>query len=186
VMDMLTFSKDREPDLQPTDLNETVGDVVELQQSRAEEAGVRLAFQHLAELPSLLFDADLMHRAVMNVVGNAIDACEKRPEGRVDVSIEMLAAQKLVQVIVKDNGEGILPDDMQKIFSVFESRKGSKGTGLGLPVSQKILREHGGEIIVESVRDVGSKFVLQFPLRTPDTGTHAPTMTLEPPGSGIQ
>jgi signal transduction histidine kinase len=156
---MLTFSKDREPDLQPADLNETVGDIVELQQSRAEEAGVKLTFRHSTQLPSILFDADLMHRAVMNVVGNAIDACEKRPEGRVDVSIEMLPTKKLVQVIVKDNGEGILPEDLQKIFSVFESRKGSKGTGLGLPVSQKILREHGGEIIVESVRDVGSKFV---------------------------
>ena len=52
---------------------------------------------------------------------------------------------------------------MQKIFSVFESRKGSRGTGLGLPVSQKILREHGGDIRVESTPDVGSKFSLEFP-----------------------
>ena len=50
----------------------------------------------------------------------------------------------MARVIVADNGEGIPPEDLKKIFSVFESRKGSRGTGLGLPVSQKILREHGG------------------------------------------
>jgi signal transduction histidine kinase len=66
---------------------------------------------------------------------------------------------------VADNGEGIAPEDVKKIFSVFESRKGARGTGLGLPVSQKILREHGGDIDVESTRDVGSKFILHFPAR---------------------
>ncbi len=184
VLDMLTFSKDREPDLQPADLNETIADVVELQQSRAEEATVNLSFQPAVQLSTCLFDADLMHRAVMNIVGNAIDACEKRSDGRVEVCVEIAAPEKLVRVVVKDNGEGIMPEDLQKIFSVFESRKGARGTGLGLPVSQKILREHGGEILVESVRDVGSRFILQFPLRTPDTGTHAPTMTISPGESG--
>ena len=47
---------------------------------------------------------------------------------------------------------------------MFESRKGGRGTGLGLPVSQKIVQEHGGDITVESTRDVGSKFVLQIPV----------------------
>ena len=55
-----------------------------------------------------------------------------------------------MHIIVADNGEGIAPDDIKRIFSVFESRKGARGTGLGLPVSQKILREHGGDIRVES------------------------------------
>jgi hypothetical protein len=64
---------------------------------------------------------------------------------------------------VEDNGEGIAPEHIQKIFSLFESRKGSRGTGLGLPVSQKILREHGGDIRVSSTPDVGSKFSLEFP-----------------------
>jgi hypothetical protein len=86
VLDMLTFSKDRVPDQQPADLNDTVGDVVELQQTRAAEAGVQLAFCPGADVGTLLFDADLLHRAVLNVVGNAIDACEKRPGGSVTVS----------------------------------------------------------------------------------------------------
>jgi signal transduction histidine kinase len=67
---------------------------------------------------------------------------------------------------VADNGEGIAPDDLKRIFSVFESRKGARGTGLGLPVSQKIMREHGGSIIVESTPGQGSKFSLELPARS--------------------
>lgn len=165
VMDMLTFSKDREPDLCPAQLNEVVGDVVELLQVRAKEAGVQLEWSPHANLPEFKFDADLMHRAVLNVVGNAIDACEKRDAAAVTVHLERDPAQPHVDIVVEDNGEGIAPEDLQKIFSVFESRKGARGTGLGLPVSQKILREHGGEVLVESAPGVGSRFTLRLPAR---------------------
>jgi len=163
VMDMLTFSKDREPDLSPGDLNDCCGDVVELMQSRAREAGVELSWTPLPNLPLFSFDADLMHRAVLNVVTNAIDACEKRESPRVEVSIRFLPGSPTVAILVADNGEGIAPHDIKKIFSVFESRKGSRGTGLGLPVSQKILREHGGDIRVESTLGAGSTFYLEMP-----------------------
>ncbi|QDU25734.1 Sensor protein ZraS [Anatilimnocola aggregata] len=165
VMDMLTFSKEREPDLQRADMNETIADVVELMQTRAQEAGVLLQFSPSADVPMLLFDADLMHRAILNIVTNAIDACEKREAARVTLRIDYNQTEKTTDIVVEDNGEGIAPEDIQKIFSVFESRKGARGTGLGLPVSQKILREHGGEIIVSSIPGTGSKFVLTLPAK---------------------
>jgi two-component system NtrC family sensor kinase len=165
VMDMLTYSKDREPDLQRADLNETVADVVELMSSRAQEAGVTLQFSPSADVPMLLFDPDLMHRAILNIVTNAIDACEKREDGRVTLHIEHNPAEKTTEIIVEDNGEGIPAEDLQRIFSIFESKKGSRGTGLGLSVSQKILQEHGGAIRVESVVGVGSKFILTLPAK---------------------
>ena len=83
------------------------------------------------------------------------------------MATEYVADKSLARVTVEDNGEGIAPDDIHKVFSLFESRKGSRGTGLGLPVSQKILREHGGEIRVESIPNVGSKFYLEFPAVSP-------------------
>jgi signal transduction histidine kinase len=165
VMDMLTFSKDREPDLQRADLNETVADVVELMTTRSQEAGVALQFSPSADVPLLLFDADLMHRAILNIVTNAIDACEKRDAARVTLRIDYHKTEKTTEIIVEDNGEGIAQEDIEKIFSVFESRKGSRGTGLGLPVSQKILVEHGGSIRVESDLGVGSKFILSLPAK---------------------
>jgi signal transduction histidine kinase len=163
VMDMLTFSKERQPDRVPAQLNQVVVEVIELMQARAAEAGVVLEWLPDAAMPVLQFDPDALHRAILNVVTNAVDACEKTLGGRIILATEFLADQALARVTVEDNGEGIAPEHLQKVFSLFESRKGSRGTGLGLPVSQKILREHGGEIRVQSTPDVGSKFFLEFP-----------------------
>jgi signal transduction histidine kinase len=116
----------------------------------------------------LLLDPDALHRAILNVVTNAIDACEKIEAGRVEVSTVYSPENSLLQVIVADNGEGISAEDIEKIFNVFESRKGARGTGLGLPVSQKILREHGGEILVESAAGEGSRFLLNIPAVIPE------------------
>ncbi len=167
VMDMLTFSKERQPEKVPAELNHVATEVIELMQARADEAGVKLLWQPAADMPTLHFDPDALHRAILNVVTNAIDACERALDGRVAVATEYIADKALARVTVEDNGEGIEPDDIHKVFSLFESRKGSRGTGLGLPVSQKILREHGGEIRVESVPNAGSKFYLEFPAVSP-------------------
>lgn len=162
VMDMLAFSKDREPEPAANDWNDLAGECVELMKARAAEAKVELLYTPEPNIPDLMFDADLLHRAVLNVLSNAIDACEKRDHGRVVVSTRYFADSQRVCVIVDDNGEGIAAADIKKIFSVFESRKGARGTGLGLPVSQKILREHGGDVTVESTLGVGSRFTLEI------------------------
>lgn len=170
VMDMLTFSKEREPEPKPASLNEVAHDCVELMQSRAAELGVELSWTECPALPQLQFDPDAMHRAILNVITNAIDACEDNEKGSVAVSVEYDAPHHAARVIVADNGEGIAAEDVRKIFSLFESGKGSRGTGLGLPVSQKILREHGGDIRVESQVGQGSRFILEFaaqPVETP-------------------
>ncbi len=163
VMDMLTFSKERQPEKVPADLNAVVSDVIELMSARAADASVRLEWLPAPGLPQLSFDPEALHRAILNVVTNAIDACEGVPEGRVQVTTEYLAEPQLARVLVGDNGEGISPEDVRKIFTVFESSKGSRGTGLGLPVSLKILQEHGGDIHVESTPNQGSTFRLEFP-----------------------
>jgi len=168
VMDMLSFSKDREPALEPCDLNETVSDVVELMQSRAKELGVELAWEPVAGMPQVLIDADGIHRAVLNIVTNAIDAAEGVDAPRVTVTTLWDAENTIARVTVEDNGVGIEEDDLASIFQVFASTKGSRGTGLGLPVSQKIVREHGGRIVVESVVGQGSRFVVELPMKRND------------------
>jgi len=162
VMDMLTFSKEREPELIPSDLNEIIGDVVELMQTRADEAEVALNWAPASEMPLMTFDPDGIHRAALNILTNAIDACRKVENAAVDVSTEYDPDASKLRAIIHDNGEGIAPDDLEKIFRPFESNKGNRGTGLGLPVSQKILQEHGGEIYVESTPQGGSTFRLEF------------------------
>jgi len=171
VLDMLTFSKERDPEVVPARINAVVADVVELMETRASEAGVSLRYQADDDSVELMFDPEMLHRAILNVVTNAIDACEKVDQGRVLVSSGCSPNRETVWVAVADNGEGMAADEVKKVFSVFESRKGIRGTGLGLPVSQKILREHGGDIEVESTPGAGSLFKLEFPAILPDPAT---------------
>jgi signal transduction histidine kinase len=184
VMDMLTFSKEREPELGPAQMNEVVADVVELMQSRAADMEVELS-QHLQpEMPMLTFDPDGLHRAVLNVVTNAIDACDREGDpGKVTVSTSYREAEHVVRVIVEDNGTGIAPDDVEKVFTLFVSRKGGRGTGLGLPVSAKIVKEHGGRIDVESEIGRGSRFTLELPAIPVDTSTSPETLGGTAPGA---
>jgi signal transduction histidine kinase len=114
-------------------------------------------------LPLLMFDPELLHRAVLNVVTNAIDACEQSQPGRVSLAVEYLPAQAQLRILVEDNGPGIAEADLPRVFAVFESSKGARGTGLGLPVSQKILREHGGDITLQSQLGAGCRFSLELP-----------------------
>ncbi len=165
VMDMLTFSKQRQPNLAPADLNEVVGDVVELMNSRAAELEVELHWQPHEGLGQMVFDAEGIGRAVLNVMTNALDAAhENKGHGRVNVSSGKSDDGARAWVIVEDNGPGIPEDVKQNLFSPFVSSKGSHGTGLGLSVSQKIFTEHGGQITVESLPDQGSRFKLEMPV----------------------
>ncbi|WP_435006252.1 ATP-binding protein [Tundrisphaera lichenicola] len=181
VMDMLSYSKDREPSLESADLNETVGDVVELMRPRADELGVALSWEPFSGLPAVQIDTDGIHRAVLNIVTNAIDASEDVEGGKVTVSTTWDPKTMLARVIVADNGTGIPPGEIEKIFEVFASTKGSRGTGLGLPVSQKIAREHGGQIAITSEVGKGSTFTIEIPMRRfdpmPDSAVNHPTIS---------
>jgi signal transduction histidine kinase len=170
VMDMLTFSKEREPVPEPSNLNDVVGDVCELMRSRAQDEKVEFVWQPSTTMPTLMFDPEAMHRAILNVVTNAVDACLDRDTRRVEVSTTYDHKERMARVRVVDTGSGIEKEDLERIFGVFVSRKGGRGTGLGLPVSQKILQEHGGRVRVESQPEQGSAFTLEFPA-TPPHGT---------------
>jgi len=176
VMDMLTFSKEREPDLQPAEINLVVADVVELLRSRAEELNVELKWTPAEDIPTLIFDPEGIHRAVVNVVTNAIDAAsEAETSGLVEVVSEYSAEESQLCVRVGDNGPGIPPEHLETLFNPFVSHKKGRGTGLGLAVSKKILSEHGGRILVESVPGQGSRFILELAAVEPESGTRAIT-----------
>jgi signal transduction histidine kinase len=175
VLDMLTFSKEREPEMIVDNLNRVASDVVELMQTRAAEHKVTLELQLDPNMPELLYDPDGMHHALLNVVTNAIDACDGCSEPRIEVVTEFVPLEQRVRIHVQDTGRGISEEDLPKIFVLFESSKGNRGTGLGLSVSQKILRELGGEIRVTSQVGQGSCFTLDMPAVLPDNDSGPPT-----------
>src|SRR5207248_7981301 len=110
-------------------------------------------------------DAEAIHRALLNLIGNGLDAVEGRPDAYVQVDTMVVGDSILISV--GDNGVGISADKLTDIFKPFVSTKGARGTGLGLAVSQKILREHGGDILVKSLPGEGSIFTLRLPVKSP-------------------
>ncbi len=183
VMDMLSYSKERIPSVEPTDLNEVVKDIHDLLAPRAKELNVHLEINLADNLPIVQSDPEGIHRALLNIVCNALDAVEEQSAPHVTVSTCLLDEDS-VCIVVLDNGPGIAPEQVAEIFKPFVSSKGSRGTGLGLPVSRKILREHGGDIEVQGQVGVGSKFKLKLPIKSmlsPDPNATIADLALMPP-----
>jgi signal transduction histidine kinase len=176
ILDMLSYSKEREPAIEPTDLNKLCEDALDMVRGRAKERGVTLEWHPGVGVAAVPCDPEGIHRAVLNLVSNALDALEDRPGAKIAVQVLMEPDGNWVKVIVLDNGPGVAADKIDDIFRPFVSTKGSRGTGLGLPVSRKILREHGGDIVVQSVPEKGSKFTLRLPMKSAfaadGSGTH--------------
>lgn len=170
MLDMLSYSKEREPSVEPTDLNKLCEDVLEIVRGRATDRKVAIEWRAGAGVSLVQCDPDGIHRAVLNLVSNAIDALQDREGAKLSVQALLELDGAWAKVIVMDNGPGIPAEKFEDIFQPFVSTKGSRGTGLGLPVSRKIVREHGGDILVQSVMDKGSKFTIRLPMKSAFTG----------------
>ncbi len=164
VMDMLTMSKDRRPNRTSVDLRTVIDDVVEVVTVKATEQRVAIRWLRPEVFRNMMLDGEAIHRALMNLVGNAIDACNEKPDGCVEILL--LESKDYARIQVRDNGVGIATSDLNRIFSMFESNKGNRGTGLGLPVSLKIAKEHDGTIEVKSEVGTGTEFELLLPWKT--------------------
>jgi signal transduction histidine kinase len=108
-------------------------------------------------------DADGLHQAILNLLVNAIDAVESK-HGVVTLSSEFDPVEQMAVIEVQDNGVGIAEKDQARLFEPFFSTKGQRGTGLGLAVTRKIVREHRGEIEVVSKVGQGTTFRIKLPL----------------------
>ena len=162
VLDMLSYSKEREPEYVTTNVNEVVKSVCDLMEQKGKDKNVSMQFLPEESLNEVEVDAKGVKRCVLNLVSNAIDACEESTGGKVEVSVQSTRG-KTFKIHVSDSGIGMSPETQAKLFQVFFSTKGSKGTGLGLAVSYKIIKEHGGNISVDSEKGKGTKFTITLP-----------------------
>jgi signal transduction histidine kinase len=162
VSDFLQFSRTSRVHYQSSDLGALTDEVVSLLQPEASGAGVTLRRQQVGEpLPALQLDAERMKQVVLNLVRNAIEAM---PEGGV-VTLEEGLREGRAQLVVRDSGPG-LPHGLD-VFQLFVTTK-AKGTGLGLPIAQQIVLEHGGEISAASQPGQGAAFTVSLPLNAGD------------------
>ncbi len=161
TLNMLTFSKDRQPRVQTAQLNHIVEEVISLAQGRADEKGVMILAE-LGDIPATPLDPEGVHQVVHNVVLNAIDA-SPADGGRVNVRTRYDTQKCQVSFSVSDNGPGIPEEEKDKVFDAFHSSKGHGGTGLGLAAAKKIVNELSGRIEVESEPGEGCTFHVVFP-----------------------
>jgi len=164
VTDLLIIARPQEPDLAPTDLQELLDHTVGLLKADADQRGVEIRRAIPSELPEVVMDENQMTQALLNLVLNALQAVEAG--GTIEVGASVDAPDSRLNLWVEDDGPGIPPEQISKIFEPFFTTR-AKGTGLGLPIVQRIVTHHRGEIRVESPpkgRAGGSRFTISIPV----------------------
>ena len=166
AVDLLNYAKERQPEYQLCDPNVPAGEVYDLMLSRATDMGVTLKIDRARNLPEAWFDPEGIHRVLLNLVTNAIDACTdiSCASKTCEVVLRTLKPQGwAVEYQVTDNGCGMDEETKSKVFHIFFSTKGSRGTGLGLMIAKKIVDEHEGGIDLSSEKGSGTVFMVRLP-----------------------
>ncbi|HYO08535.1 MAG TPA: PAS domain S-box protein [Tepidisphaeraceae bacterium] len=159
VKDLREFARLDAGDLHDIDLNAGIESTINIVRGVAKKKQVVLDLQ-LSPLPPVRCYPAKINQVVMNLVTNAIDACDEN--GR--VTVKTSAADGTVQVEVVDDGKGIPPEIRQRIFDpFFTTKKIGEGTGLGLSISYGIVRDHNGRIDVDSEPGKGTRFTVRLP-----------------------
>jgi len=160
------FSRMPQPQRRPTQVNDVVRSVLrvyhaqlqnrELQNNDKNQIAVRT---ELADaLPEISADPDLLHRALQNLVLNAIDAM---PQGG-ELAIRTATLGDRIEISVSDTGSGLTQEECGRLFTPYYTTK-QHGTGLGLAIVQSVVSDHGGKISVESTKEKGTTFRIEIP-----------------------
>jgi two-component system, NtrC family, sensor histidine kinase HydH len=157
--DFLRFAGKVEMTLETVDLRRLVGELADFFMPQAEEVQVVLRTA-LADQPvRCRVDANLLKQAMLNLMINATQAMA----GGGEMLIRLAGDDTLARIEVIDTGPGIAAEDVPNLFRAYYSTKAG-GTGLGLPTTRRIVREHGGDIRVDSEPGKGTRFILSLPL----------------------
>lgn len=163
IADMLTYSKERQPEYKFCCFNKIVEDTLMTAQGKARDKKVELNSNIDSQIPAEIYvDPTGIYRVLLNLVLNGIDAIPHE-HGKIMIDAKYIANNNQIQISVSDNGCGIPQNIAARIFDPFFSTKGSGGTGLGLAVTQKIVNEHQGAISLKSVVNKGTTFTVLLP-----------------------
>jgi len=164
VKEFLEFAKGRTAQVQPIDPNEPARQVVALFRETARLRGIELQVDLQDDIAEACMDEDGIHTCLVNLVSNALDACEVSDKPNRHVVLSTSEQEGKLIYKVADDGAGMDYDIKKKVFSSFFSTKVTgKGTGLGLLTTRKIAQEHGGTVSFDSAEGAGSVFRLEFP-----------------------
>jgi two-component system NtrC family sensor kinase len=161
VKNLLDFSKPKEGNFAETDINETIQKALPLVQNMLDISNVDLKLSLELNIPRVFIDAHQIQQVLVNLIVNAVQATA--PGGSLYISTSGEADAGKVRVDLRDTGKGIPPEYLPHLFDPFFSTKGVSGTGLGLSVSYGIIKNHKGNIKVESEVGKGTTFTIELP-----------------------
>ena len=165
VLDILYYAKDREMEIEPIDAADLLRDVLQGMTKKASDLDITLQPDVQGDCGSFPGDSRAIRAAVVNLLENSLDACQsERTRSQHEVRASVTRGETYMVFVVEDDGIGMDQQTREKLFSLFFSSKGVRGTGLGLFISNKIVDRHGGSIEVTSEPGRGSRFVIRLPL----------------------
>ena len=157
---LLSFARKTDSRVQKTQLNELIEEIVAISEQRAKYANVELEV-HLSAIPEVDVSQTELQQVFFNIINNALDAMDK--EGGL-LKISSRLEKDFIVIEITDTGPGIPAPDLQKIFDPFFTTKPvGKGTGLGLSICYGIIKDLGGEIVVQSSLGAGASFFIKIP-----------------------
>jgi two-component system NtrC family sensor kinase len=164
VKNLLSFSRQSPMNVQATDINRVVEQCLMLVKHNLEIGGIEVHASLAERLPRLQCDPSQIEQVLLAVIVNASDAMPKG--GNLWIASRSLDGEHKVEISIRDDGSGIPPEILPKIFEPFVTTKDlNHGTGLGLAVSQGIVERHGGRISVDSEVGKGTTFTITLPVR---------------------
>ena len=161
IQDLLEFSREKEPEKTFANINNIIEKTLSMLENEFRLHHIRVETHLSSELPDILVDVNQMHQVFVNLLLNAVEAIQDN--GVISIRSQIDPAQRCVRVEIADNGCGIPPEHISKVFEPFFTTK-AKGTGLGLAVSYRIVRNHHGDIKVSSQPGQGTRFTIEIPL----------------------
>jgi len=162
VKNLLTFSRTTPMNLQATDLNKVIDRSLRLVQHQLDLASIQVQPELDPELPLVLCDGAQIEQVLLALVMNAIDAMPQG--GNLWLITKLDREQGIVRIVIRDDGSGIPPDLLPRLFEPFLTTKETgRGVGLGLAISRSILERHNGSIEVQSEVGRGTTFTVTLP-----------------------
>ncbi len=161
----LNFSRPAVTNVQSEDINTLIRSSLELTRSTFSRKTISINVSLADDLPQVALDAKQMQQVLINLLTNAADAIRAKGQITIQSYRELITRRgdQFVVIAVTDTGIGISEEDLTKIFNPFFTRK-AEGTGLGLPITQRIIHQHSGSIDVESTVGVGTTFYVKLPV----------------------
>jgi signal transduction histidine kinase len=164
VLDILFYAKERNLEWEKVDVRDFAEEIATVVESKISGKKIALMRAFGTQLGAVEIDQGYVHSALINIFDNAVDACIKDDTKEShQIAFGVTAQKKYLLFSIKDNGIGMDQETISKIFSLFYSSKGRKGTGFGLFICNKIIEQHGGSIKVESKPGSGSTFIIKIP-----------------------